>query len=1003
MWGLGSVVRVGFCHPPQEPSLTSPPSPRPPRCSVLFAFQGIYTTATEHEVFAANWLLAYFQAYALGLVIVFAVNWVVFPYSAERELRQLLVSSLQNVAVLAHLLCKSYLRDIQDDEVEVRDLLVKTIRSDYLSLAGHLEDTSYEVIWSRWAYADLQQIIGFVKGLQQALITSSSALELIETLDPEGVNLEKHLFARSEAATSFGTYRHGLDLVIADLIDEILGKGAHNHCPPAGGGTQGPDASAETDLEKQGPAKLGRTPTKQSTLQQIATVRERLQREVLRSELRHEHIRHTRNKSTSSHNTPRPGVSRETTPPGRRPSNRHSLSVEPPTWVPSPAAVATAAEAALPAVEFLQRAWDAFARTQNDALVRLIKDGALQVEDVLEIEAGMPSMRDMYEERLPKSWTSSLISSTPLRKMRSARSAASGMSRQGFIDEDDVGDGAPDTSEATANSAALTKNYSLAFGFQQLSEELMGLDKLLKARKQARLRFHLFGTLCRHAESLAWWRKKDGMTLQQALASLRRVDYHPPKKPWITYLIKAEKWLRQDHSLYAAKVAVGAAVYTTLLLAPGTKERLFLRFGEVSALITISVAIQPTMGGTFATWILQLSGTGVGALYGLVVLEIFHNVGGYTFNPYGLTAAVWLWSIPHSYLFYKFPKYYTGSLLMMTGTAGIITLEWLYNDFPPMEEAYDSPPLRFGGTILSLVLSMCISAILQLFVFRSPARHKLRQALAAVTFALSSYNLLLQNYINVVAPPDEAPQPPEEALAKIRRELEKREAKIQTSILALSPMFEFAKVEPSFAMPFKGPVLQKIMRSQQIMLDRLREGRTAVAQGFDFRIHHDFASVLWPYRLHSQRLGRTLFYLGANSLVSKSPLPRDVPSSKPTWASFEHDALVLSRRLSQLPRGEEELKRPAFLRYWFYLVSLGAVATELEELEKHLAELFGSPEVTNVSGVPPHRSSRLPRPEADPRLSPRSAAVHSITRLLMLEAALRDRRALFVVTSEHVG
>lgn len=64
-----------------------------------------------------------------------------------------------------------------------------------------------------------------------------------------------------------------------------------------------------------------------------------------------------------------------------------------------------------------------------------------------------------------------------------------------------------------------------------------------------------------------------------------------------------------------------------------------------------------------------------------------------------------------------------------------------------------------------------------------------------------------------------------------------------------------------------------------------------------------------------------------------------MPSSKPTWASFERDALVLSRRMSKLPRGEEELKRPGFLRYWFYLVSLGSVSSELEELEKHLGDV----------------------------------------------------------------
>ena len=113
-------------------------------------------------------------------------------------------------------------------------------------------------------------------------------------------------------------------------------------------------------------------------------------------------------------------------------------------------------------------------------------------------------------------------------------------------------------------------------------------------------------------------------------------------------------------------------------------------------------------------------------------------------------------------------------------------------------------------------------------------------------------------------------------------------------------------------------VLNSIIQSHQVILDRLREARTAVGTtGFNNTVHHDFASTvcdivhdvgdrddadlvpskLYPYRLHSQRIARTLFYLNSTSLASKTPLGRDAPSSKPTWAAFERDALVLSRRL----------------------------------------------------------------------------------------------------------
>lgn len=202
------------------------------------------------------------------------------------------------------------------------------------------------------------------------------------------------------------------------------------------------------------------------------------------------------------------------------------------------------------------------------------------------------------------------------------------------------------------------------------------------------------------------------------------------------------------------------------------------------------------------------------------------------------------------------------------------------------------------------------------------------------------------------------------------------------------------------------------MRSQQIILDRLREARTAVGlHGFNATIHRDFANVLFPYRLHSQRLSRTLFYLSATSLMCKTQLARDVPSSKPTWSSFEHDALVLSRRLSNLPRGEEELKRPGFLRYWcvsrirqqldvlethflptldrFYLVSLGSVSNELEEMEKYLGD------VRMTCRFPARLSSAAPdlRPSSHSSSETPTNPTHT-SRDPMPHGALQDARSM---------
>jgi hypothetical protein len=58
---------------------------------------------------------------------------------------------------------------------------------------------------------------------------------------------------------------------------------------------------------------------------------------------------------------------------------------------------------------------------------------------------------------------------------------------------------------------------------------------------------------------------------------------------------------------------MGTTVYTVFALAPVLQKHVFLKIGQVSALITIIVAIAPTLGGTLSTWLLQISGTGTSA------------------------------------------------------------------------------------------------------------------------------------------------------------------------------------------------------------------------------------------------------------------------------------------------------------------------------------------------------------------------------------------------------
>lgn len=382
--------------------------------------------------------MADFIAYAWGIAIALGVNVLIFPTTAEEQLRSLLVTSLQHVATLAHLTCKTFARELDAEESEVRQVLAKSLRSDYLALDAQLDEMKYELAVSKYSLRHFREMIGAVQALQQALITSSSATDLIDSLDPNGVS-SRRLLSRAETARTFADFRHGIDLVIAEIIDVLVGPVAVEKSLEAGtkdpekqatertdedGAAQAPAPSVSNADEQEGDGRLGAalhtTPTPVATQEKMVTVAAKLKREVQQAEQRHRRIREdfirerseSRRRGGSS-----PSMSRPATPSLRPVVSPRSSTSEmargrattresDDTVVPGedadgqePAVATTKPELAGPVhedvVQIFRKAWDAFARSQQDALVSLIKDGSLQVDDVLLIEAGMPSIKEM--------------------------------------------------------------------------------------------------------------------------------------------------------------------------------------------------------------------------------------------------------------------------------------------------------------------------------------------------------------------------------------------------------------------------------------------------------------------------------------------------------------------------------------------------------------------------------------------------------------------------------
>ncbi|KAG8991645.1 hypothetical protein FRB93_002632 [Tulasnella sp. JGI-2019a] len=117
---------------------------------ILMSFNGVYNGYLVGKKFDHLYMLSYFYAYLWGAAIVLFVNIFVFPVTAERELRELMVLSLEHLETFGLLIYKSYTMNISLEDKALRDSLAQSIRADFGRMSGKLAESALEVNWSRF-------------------------------------------------------------------------------------------------------------------------------------------------------------------------------------------------------------------------------------------------------------------------------------------------------------------------------------------------------------------------------------------------------------------------------------------------------------------------------------------------------------------------------------------------------------------------------------------------------------------------------------------------------------------------------------------------------------------------------------------------------------------------------------------------------------------------------------------------------------------------------------
>ncbi|GAA5972386.1 hypothetical protein JCM11641_002434 [Rhodosporidiobolus odoratus] len=909
--------------------------------AILLAFSGIYTSVlpTSNRSFIPEFLESYIEAYCWGFAIVLFVNGFIFPHTSEKELRELLVISLEHISTFSHLIAKTYSLEITDDERKARDDLNLTIRADMGLLNQKLAQAGIEINYSRWSMQDYAFAVSKLRAMQQGLITSYSSLIAMERYDPKALELIKQELQSTAASRQFNRLRRATDLSFADIVAEYA-VGQVQYRSPAPGEHSWSDFRDEhetTDVEA--------AQSRPRALSRVQSGAEQARLAHLRTKLREE------------------VATAGSTPMGSR---RASVSGAPGTALNSNLAQETteALSGRLSGqksevndkVAFLRECWNIFKTGQLAAIEHLL----VQVPHEAELRLHRPGL-SMQEQYLnppaifnPRATTTA---TQPSRTAAAQRSTSKGSEASSGDEEKPI----PPTSTSETVGTAAMRIFSFIAGMGQVADELCALYEHVVPKpgeppKKKALRFHAFEKKTRPTSKDD---KAPKITLREALARLSGRDFTPKKLNLWQYIAQLEKLLRTDTSLYALKTSAAVSVYAVFLLAPSLRD-FFVNYGLTSGIITIVVALAPTLGQTFLTFVLQILGVGpnesrltialFGKIIGLIILMIFKDVGSYVFNPYGVVCLLALVAIPFQAIIYCRPQFFAGGLLALNSAGVLIVTEWVYREVPGwIRPNFDSPALRAGKQLVAMCIALAIAGIFQGFILRTPARQTLRKKLANVCWSLSAQSVLSSYVMEALMPMTEDsmnhPEPDWDALAVVRTELIARETIIQNELLGLMPLMKFSMAEPSFGSPFKAATISRVIRAHQLILDRLREARTAIgADGFSPEIRHNFSDVLVPYRRQGKRMSRALFYLTATSLSTKQPLPSELPSMVSTTRNIQHDAIVLSHRLAQTEEGRKIVNSQVYLRYWHFLVSFSSIAYFLEGMEADLRDLFGAVE-----------------------------------------------------------
>ncbi|EGG03448.1 uncharacterized protein MELLADRAFT_90177 [Melampsora larici-populina 98AG31] len=930
---------------------------------ILMSWNGITTTVNAPgRQFSSDSLISYLTAYLWGGAIILFVNIFVFPHTAEKELRIALAASLDHCRVFFCLLSKTYRLEINEEETRVRDELAQSIRADFNILQGIMTETRIEIVWSKWSMSDYNLMVHKTRTIQQILTTVHTNLQSLDGLNTKEFKRDFLLGADKSLDELQKTMHQSLqeiqkELGVGDQCESFNQKEAQD--------------MREVDLENSSPSDT-RPQRNRSSSQSTSIMEVEARLRSVQNNLANELNMSSRN-SYSIETLASADSIRNSNPEHDIPMSHKSYTDSTPGFpstelkkeqIPS-SLQGKLLKASSMFEEFQYRKIGVFlgsGRLYDSSETMLLKPSS----SVLSM-SGPKSSTDIQEAELehetnktsshPISFVRKTNPHDPNSHLSTPALGSRPTSNQTFLTE----------IEETEIHQTFLRAFSYSFSIHNLIKEVTELLEHVTenlpngSKRKSSLHFHFLenlnpkvqkrkptnpnddnetGSNVNPSSTEESEDEKGNLSMREALDALEGREHIPSKRGVLGWLIRLEDYIRSPDSICAFKGACGASVLGILFWVDKTR-RFSTDFTLSSGLLTIMVAITPTLGQSWMSFMFQICGQGLGLVYTMI------DVGGYKYNPYGLVVALSLFAAPLCYMLYSDPKLFILCLLALN-SAGVLA----YSEFLNRNHTFDSPAHRMGKILTALAVALAIVTSLQLLILRNPAKRSLRKAMAQVMKANTAYTIILQAYVKATVSTDPYRRPSHKALRRVYHELIKRETQIQSQILNLIPLIKFSSVEPSFVKPFNGKQYSRLVKANQRILDRNRDARMAIGdQPISEIIIKEFVNKLHSHRKRAIPELRVSFYLCTSTLQSKFPLPKNLPKGKDHSIEFFHDGLLLSIRLIQKfskskTRSDESkiLTNRELTRYWSYLLSMISIFEQLEEIENATQILFGNME-----------------------------------------------------------